>query len=452
MYRLCWYVYREGLKINLFFIKVFLFYNIYIIIGLIECKGEEIVNDIEYIRELAKRYADEALSDRGKNILHRYREHNSRKIVRPPVLVFEVPWGEFSGNEELTCKAEDRRYHGLEYYLLSTLFQLKHFGGDYIVHPYYRVGIALNSTGIGINVKEQTIAADTGTYTISHEYEDVLPDEDALEKIQLPKFSVNEEATNRSLELAHECFDGIMPYKKAGHSFYFASWDQIPRYHGVDNSLCDLYDRPEFIHAAMEKFTRIQETTIDQYESLNVLDTDPYYIHCTPAPTYDLPVKDLETEKITAKDVWARGMAQLFAVVSPEMHEEFDWKYMRRLFDRCGLSYYGCCEPLDTKIDNLRQFENLRRISITPWANVDSAAEKIGNDYIFSYKSNPAFVADKTFDPAPIAEETERVIKACLKNNTPVEFVLKDVSTVKGNHENLSQWVKTVNGVIDKYY
>lgn len=411
------------------------------------------MTDFDIIRELAKQYAEQALSQRGKDILKRYRDHNSKQIVRPPVLVFEIPWGEFASNEEeLQNKCSDSKYHGIEGEMRRALYQLKHFGGDYMVHPYYRVGIPLHDSGIGISIKEKTIATDTGTYIISHEYEDVLADEEALEKVHLPEYSINYDALNRHLEFVDTIFSGIMPYKKAGHSFYFASWDRIPRYHGVDNCLEDLYDRPEFVHAYMEKFTQIHETTIDQYEKLNILDTDPYYIHCTPAATYDLPVKDMDTEKITAKDVWARAMAQIFAVVSPDMHEEFDFQYTKRLFERCGLAYYGCCEPLDNKIDNLRQYENLRRISITPWADVNVAAEKIGNDYICSYKSNPSLVSQKKFDPNPVIEETERVIKACQRNNTPVEFILKDISTVNNNPKHLKEWVETVNNVIDRYY
>ena len=407
---------------------------------------------LNYIRELANRYAEEALSEREKSILKRYRDHNGRKIVRPPVLVFEMPWGEFSSEEELQCKCAGTRYHGIEDHIRKTLYQIKYFRDDYIVHPYYRVGISLRNTGNGISVKEKFIPSTTGAYIGAHEYEDVLPDEESLEKIKLPVITRDDESTDRWLEVVAEVFENIMPYKKCGHGFYFAAWDSIPQYHGITNSMCDLYDRPEFMHAMMEKFTRINESIIDQYEQLNVLDTDPYYLHCTPAATYDLPVKDLEKEQVYAKDVWCRAMAQIFAAVSPEMHQEFDFQYTKRLFDRCGLSYYGCCEPLDNKIELLKQYKNLRRISITPWANPEAAAEKIGNDYIFSYKPNPAFVAEKTFDPEPVKAEIERVIKACRKNNTPVEFVLKDISTVSNNPNNIARWVGTVNSVIDKYY
>jgi hypothetical protein len=134
------------------------------------------------------------------------------------------------------------------------------------------------------------------------------------------------------------------------------------------------------------------------------------------------------------------------------MFGEFDLQYTQRLFDKCGLAYYGCCEPLHDMIDMLRRFPNLRRISITPWADVDMAAERIGSDYVLSYKPNPAYVAERSFDPAPVIAETKRVLEACRRNGTPCEFILKDISSVSNNPDNLTQWVNTVNSVIDRYF
>ena len=49
------------------------------------------------LRELAERYAVYALDGRSAARKERYRAHNSLETVRPPVLVFEVPWGEYAG-------------------------------------------------------------------------------------------------------------------------------------------------------------------------------------------------------------------------------------------------------------------------------------------------------------------------------------------------------------------
>lgn len=404
------------------------------------------------IRELAKKYA--AIASDGVNAERtaRYRRLNNLECVRPPVLVFEIPWGEFNNCTELRLQCEDAAFHGYEWHMNTALYQWNNFCGDYALHPYWRSPAVVGNSGIGLSGKEEVRGNSTGSYVISHKYEDVLCDEEALEKVVFPKISYDETATKNIFTSNQALFNGILPVGKAGVSLYLNSWDVIALLRGMENSLIDLYDNPDFIHKIMEKFTQIHEYEIKRYDELNVFDTDPYYIHCTPACTFDLPYKNMDTERITSKDVWCRAMAQPLAVVSPEMFKEFDLDYTERLFAMCGLSYYGCCEPLSDKIELLRRFPNLRRISITPWADVDVAAEKIGGDYVLSYKSNPAYVGEAIFHPEPVIAETTRVLEACRRNNTPCEFIIKDISTVANHPENLTRWVETVSSVIDRYY
>ena len=402
--------------------------------------------DLEILRPLADAYAEEALSQRARDMEKTYRRLNALQTVRPPVLVFEEPWGELD-SKELQLQCEGTRARALEEHLRRFLYKCRHFRGDYIAPPYFEVPKSYTATPLGIEVAENTIDAATGSHIKSHAFIDVLPDEEALEKVQIPQYALNEAETAAQEDFVDRVFDGLMPSKRVGHQLYMAAWDRIPRYHGVDNVLCDLYDQPEFMHACIEKFTQIHESQIEQWEKLGLLEGQIYYLHCTPALSDDLPVK----EHYTAKDVWCRAMAQIFAVVSPDMHEEFDLEYTQRLFDRCGLAYYGCCEPLHNKIDRLRRFPNLRRISITPWADPDIAADQMGGDYVLSCKPNPAFVAGKTFDPEPVRQEIRRVMNACRRNGTPCEFILKDISTVSSNPDNLTQWVQTVSEVIDEF-
>lgn len=409
-------------------------------------------NDLNVLRALAEKYAEAALDGVNAERTHNYREINSLKATRPPVLVFEVPFGEFSDCDELRLKCADGAYRSLEWELRSELYKWNHFCGDYALHPYYRCHIAVNNSGIGIGSKEKTIPSQKGGYIMAHEYEDVLKDDEALARVRIPEISLNKEHTESRLAFCSEIFEGILPVKKAGVSLYLSSWDTLSVLRGMSNCMYDLYDNPEFMHRVMERFTRVNEQIIEEYDRLNIYDTDPYYLHCTPACTYELPVKDMDKERITARDVWCRAMAQPLAVVSPEMFGEFDLQYTQRLFDKCGLAYYGCCEPLHDMIDMLRRFPNLRRISITPWADVDMAAERIGSDYVLSYKPNPAYVAERSFDPAPVIAETKRVLEACRRNGTPCEFILKDISSVSNNPDNLTQWVNTVNSVIDRYF
>ena len=141
----------------------------------------------------------------------------------------------------------------------------------------------------------------------------------------------------------------------------------------------------------------------------------------------------------------------MLGTVSPQMFEEFELDYMRPLMERCGLVYYGCCEPLDTRISLLSKIPNMRKLGVSPWSDAEKCARQIGSRFVAARKPNPAYVA-VSIDEEVVARETEETIKACLKYNCPYEFVLKDISTVSGKLENLVRWSQTVNKTIDRYY
>lgn len=141
----------------------------------------------------------------------------------------------------------------------------------------------------------------------------------------------------------------------------------------------------------------------------------------------------------------------MLSTVSPQMFEEFELDYMRPLMEKCGLVYYGCCEPLDNRISLLATVPNMRKLGISPWSNVEKCAEQIGSRFVAARKPNPAYVA-VSVDTEAVVRETEETIKACLKYNCPYEFVLKDISTVSGKLENLVQWNRILQQTIDRYY
>jgi hypothetical protein len=172
-------------------------------------------------------------------------------------------------------------------------------------------------------------------------------------------------------------------------------------------------------------------------------------LHGTPG-SVTLPTEP-DPGHYACKDIWFRTMAQMFNVVSPEVHDEFDIQYSIPLASRCAYTYYGCCEPLHDRIDKLQQYPNLRKIGVSPWADLEQSAEIIGGKYVFSRKPNPANVADVT-DPDVIRKEITETVKVCQKYGCPAEFVLKDISTVSHRPENLIVWAETVSEVLDRYY
>ncbi len=80
-----------------------------------------------------------------------------------------------------------------------------------------------------------------------------------------------------------------------------------------------------------------------------------------------------------------------------------------RLKTGFGLGCYGCCEPMDRKYDVVfRHITNLRRISVSPWSDVELAAENIRDRAIFSWKPDPARLC-AGFDEAEIYDWLCRV-------------------------------------------
>jgi len=407
-------------------------------------------HDLAALRSLAGPYAELAHLDVQRERIERYRKTNDIESVRPPVLIDEVPWGEIR-DESLTNRCA-KELAWLEGGLRRSLYQWAHFQADMVIPPVFQIRKHIRSSGIGLDVRDRRIDGATGSHIAAHEYTDQLAAEADLEKLALPVITYDQDGTERAREQAEAVFAGLLPVEIVGHVFHFSMWDEIARYRGVANLLLDLAARPGLMHRTAARFRDIGLATFRQLVEKDLLHATPLLLHCTPACTRNLPAPDF-AGTVRPQDTWGRCAAQILGSVSPDMHDEFDFSYAAPLVSACGLVYYGCCEPLDRKIALLRKrFRNLRKISITPWADVDRAAQNIGRDFVLAAKPNPAFVSSRTFDPKPVEEEIERCLVACRRHGTVCEFVLKDISTIANDPRNLTQWAATASRVIDRFY
>ncbi|MHB1274870.1 MAG: hypothetical protein ACYCXQ_12610 [Candidatus Humimicrobiaceae bacterium] len=110
------------------------------------------------------------------------------------------------------------------------------------------------------------------------------------------------------------------------------------------------------------------------------------------------------------------------------------------------MNYYGCCEPLDRKIDILRKIPNLRKISMSPWADLENVADKIGGEYVISYKPSPSFFATDNWNLDIMRNNLERDLNKI--KNCKVEVIMKDVSTIKYEPQRLWEWAKMAMEVV----
>jgi len=170
----------------------------------------------------------------------------------------------------------------------------------------------------------------------------------------------------------------------------------------VQELLTDLYDRPEFVHKAIDRLVNAYLSMLDQFEDQDLLRLNNTYYRIGSGGlgyTDELPAPDYDPGHVRAKDLWGSGAAQIFSDVSPRMHWEFAMQYEVRWLSRFGLNYYGCCDPLHRKMGILEKIPNLRKVSMSPWVDIDQAVANVGNRYVFSYKPNPAVFARKDLAP-----------------------------------------------------
>ena len=167
--------------------------------------------------------------------------------------------------------------------------------------------------------------------------------------------------------------------------------------------------------------------------------------------TKELPQKDFNRGHVRTIDMWGFCESQETVSVSPQMFDEFIFPYQLPIMERFGLNCYGCCEPLSGKLDLLRSIPNLRRVSISPWADIGVAAEHLQDGYILSWKPHPAWVANPgSYDADGIRSYVRSALEAA--GSCVLEIVLKDTITVARRPERLDIWSRIVRDEIDRIW
>lgn len=410
-------------------------------------------DDVKILRELAKKVAEAAALEFNAETIAMWKRLNALKPVRPMIMLDQLPWNELNDTGELTLHCEDEFLKSIECDLRQQLYKFNHFRGDMVMPDYVAVPKLVHVQPELCPV-ESTLATDSANSVVAHAYTDVIPDEKALDMIPMPVVTVDETGNRKRLEIAGSIFDGILSPRLVGpawgYSMYGGMWDQITMLRGAEKVLYDVIDRPEFSHKVIAKFVKMANSVVDQYEALGLFDVGAPLVHCSGAYTDELPSKQYDGKNAKARDVWIFGLAQVFSTVSPEMHDEFEIEPIKPLLERFGLVYYGCCDPMDRKIDIVRKIKNVRKISMSPWADAERGASQMADDFVFSAKPNPAFVATDHFDEALVRKELKHIIATCRKYKTPCELIFKDISTVKYQPQRLTIWEQIAKEVANE--
>jgi hypothetical protein len=409
--------------------------------------------DVDILRRLAETQARVAALPVHREKAELWRRLNQKDPVRPMVWINEICWNEMNVDDELTLQCSHPWARAQEQGLRELLYQWNHLPADMIVNDYLTCRLVVSSSGMGLSEEVDIARTDPTNGVVSRHFHRQIVEPKDIEKIQMPVVTYDRETTEEIYDRMCEVYADILPVRKVGiKGRWFAPWDELIRWWGVEDAMRDLVDRPEMVNEAVSHLVDAYISELDQWEALNLLECNHDntrvgsggYSH-----TDELPGANYNPRAVKAANLWGNATAQIFSDVSPKMHWEFALRHEMRWLERWGLTYYGCCEPLDRKIEILRKIPNLRKISVSPWNNVERLLGKVGNDYVLSRKPNPAVLAGDVWQPeAAYAELTGFLERS---KGISCELIMKDISTVRYDPRRLWEWEKVAMRAAELY-
>jgi len=391
------------------------------------------------LRELAQQVAELAERPVEKEKRELWYRHNALESTRP--LVFCDPengWNEILTPDTLQCEGGLAR--AWEWHLRREVFWGAHMRDDKVIEAVFNVGHVYTETDWGL--RETRIGGEGGG---SWRWEAPLKTYDDMDKLRFPQITVDYEATQELLQLAQETFGDILQVRlKTVWWWSFGMTQTLVYLRGLEQIMYDMVDCPEGVHRLMAFLRDGHAARLDFLEKngLLFLNNDGTYVGSGGFGwTHELPQPDFSGH-VRPIDMWGFAESQETVGISASMFEEFIFPYQLTLLERFGLNCYGCCEPLDSRWHVVKKFPRLRRVSMSPWANVEVMAERLGNRYIFSWKPHPGVLAADTFDEEFVRQTLRQGLNVLKKNDCRVEIIMKDCHTIRHDPQRVTRWVQ----------
>jgi len=410
-------------------------------------------HDRDVLRRLAEQQVRVASLPVHREKTALWRKLNDLEPVRPLIWINEIPWHEMNVNDELTLQCADEWARQVEMRLRRTLYQWNHMPGDMVVDDHIACYKVIHNTGFGISEDVDIVRTDEASSVVSRRFHRQIVEPEDIAKIKMPVVTYDEAKTQERYYALSDAVGDILPVKLIGvKGMWFAPWDELIRWWGVQEAMMDLVLRPQMVNDIMSHLVDAYLCYLDQLVELNLLTRNDDNTRIGSGGygyTDDLPREDYNADHPLPRDLWGCATAQIFGGVSPDMHWEFALRHEMRWLECWGLTYYGCCEPLDVKMDIMRRIPNLRKISMSPWVDIDRAVAEVGTEYVFSRKPTPAVLAEDVWRPElarqQLCEFLEKARGCC------IEIIMKDISTVRYEPQRLWEWEQMAMELADRF-
>jgi hypothetical protein len=402
--------------------------------------------DINLLKDLAIKVAELSKRPEEEEKKSLWYKHNRLELCRP--LFFCDPengWSEIIPLTDLKCKTQlGKRW---EMKLRKIIFSGEKMHDDRVIESIFEIPYIASMTDWGMSYKIHG-GEDGGAYI----WDAPLKEYRDMDQLQFPEITVDYPKTKELKSLAEEVFGEILSVKIKGVWWWSTGLTRtFTELRGLEQTLYDLVDHPNELKEGMAFLRDGTLSMLDFLEKndLLTLNNDGTYIASGGFGwSTELPQKDF-SGKVRTMDLWGFGEEQSTIGVSPRMFEEFVFNYHLPIMSRFGLNCYGCCEPLDSRWQVIRKIPRLRRVSVSPWANIAKMAKFLEDKYIFSMKPHPGPLATSIIDEEDIRKSLREALE--LTRGCRVEVIMKDNHTLGNNPNNAIRWCKIAREEAEKY-
>ena len=401
------------------------------------------------LRDLARKVAEIASHPKQTKKRDLWYRHNRLEKVRPMLhLWLEDSWEEII--DESPLQVESGFWRQWEWYLLHLIYRDAKLADDFVVEPTIYITKLIRRGDWGLSPRSiEPTGLKPGQKGASR-WDPPLVNPDDIQKLRHPTIEVDDGATDRIVDAIGEAFEGILGVSVECPLPLVDFVGLACALRGIEQFMLDVYERPEWLH---DLIGIIAEGTIKEVNYLEdnghlTLNNGPHYVDSGGIGySNELPSPHYDGEHVRLKDLWGFGLAQEMSSVGSDQHEEFILDYQLPILKRCGLTAYGCCEPFTHKFDMVKKIPNLRRVSVSPWCDIEVAAEALRDKYIYAWKPNPAMLVGR-YDRDAIRSYIRRTLEVA--RDCVLEIILKDTITLEQEPERIETWARIAREEIDR--
>lgn len=414
--------------------------------------------EISLLRRLAERWMEIATKPIMKARKQGWRDVKDLRSGNPMIHLECSCIENFVRDDEIICR--DGRLRNVEKLMRQKIRQDEIIGDDMVLEPFFQLAWKVGKSNFGIDIVEKHIE---GSMAFSYENPIRTPEDIAL--LRPRTFWVEREPVLELKDTLETIFGDILPVRvgnieiltpdEIGFNplvgiFHIGIPGDVFRLIGAENMLYWTIEEPDALLAICEYLRQDRRRLCDFLEKEKIFDVNANgtnssassFGYCSDLPeTLDRPA--------TTHDLWCWGEAQETSTISPAMLEEFYLPAIGDIASIFGLCYYGCCEPIQDRMKQIRNaIPNLRAVSVSSWNNMEKAAEALGSGLVFSRKPNPVYISGAEAQWDEVCQDVINTLNAA--KGMPLEFIIRDVYNINGELERLTKFVRIIREECDR--